>query len=231
MIIYILPGTCSLSPMIACEWGELPYTVCKLERGQQKSDAYKQINPDGQVPAIQLDDGRVLLQNVALALHIADRSPDAKLGAPLNSAERDRLYFLLAYLGGEFHKSFLPVFAGDKFIDDSKLEGIDKDKMKSILRSAATEQIKSKYQRIAREIRGPYLMGEHPCVADAYLFAMARWAPSAELFRVEDVAPEVAELQARLGEDEGVKRALAAEQGDEEAARGGSLRGITTFAE
>ena len=60
-----------------------------------------------------------------------------------------------------------------------------------------------------RMYRGPWAMGEAYTVADAYLFTVASWLPSHDV----DVGefPAVADHFRRMGEREGVRRALREE--------------------
>ena len=58
MKLYSMAGTCALSVHIVLEWIGAPYEVEVMARGDNHADAYLAINPSGQVPALQLDDGR-----------------------------------------------------------------------------------------------------------------------------------------------------------------------------
>ena len=50
-----------------------------LATGEQLGDAYRAINPRCTVPALQLDDGTVLSENLAIASYIEDTHPDPPL--------------------------------------------------------------------------------------------------------------------------------------------------------
>ena len=81
MKLYSMAGTCALSVHIVLEWIRAPYKVKVMARGDNHADAYLEINPSGQVPALQLDDGRVLTEASAILTYLADRYPSASLGA------------------------------------------------------------------------------------------------------------------------------------------------------
>lgn len=58
-----------------------------LRKGEQKSDAYRRINPMGKVPA--LTDGKVTVtENPAICLYLADRYGYGKLAPKIEAAER-----------------------------------------------------------------------------------------------------------------------------------------------
>ncbi len=59
MKLFTMPGTCALSVHIVLEWIGQPYDLEVMPRGPNTSVGYLAINPSGQVPALQLDDGRV----------------------------------------------------------------------------------------------------------------------------------------------------------------------------
>jgi maleylacetoacetate isomerase/maleylpyruvate isomerase len=46
-----------------------------LVRGEQRSDAFRGINPNAVVPALQLDDSRVLTQSLAIVEYLEERYP------------------------------------------------------------------------------------------------------------------------------------------------------------
>ena len=59
------------------------------------------------MPAIELDDGELLTENVAILSYIADRYPALMAPGPLG---RYRLLEMLSYLATEVHKAFHPLF-------------------------------------------------------------------------------------------------------------------------
>src|ERR1043165_4849661 len=53
----------------------LPTVQVDLRNGEQFSDAYRAINPDCTVPALQLDDGTVIADAVAICQYLEELSP------------------------------------------------------------------------------------------------------------------------------------------------------------
>ena len=120
--------------------------------------SYRDINPKGYVPAIELDDGELLTENVAILSYIADRYPALMAPGPFG---RYRLLEMLAYLATELHKAFHPLFDPGASADEKKATG-----------EAAAEKLAF----VATQLQGPYLFGANATVADAYLFVMLLWA-------------------------------------------------------
>ena len=54
-----------------------PYRTVPVSifEGEGRSEAYRRINPTGTVPAIQLEDGRVLAESNAILMYLADGTP------------------------------------------------------------------------------------------------------------------------------------------------------------
>jgi glutathione S-transferase len=71
----------------------IPTTIIDLARGEHRSEDYRAINPLGRVPALQLDDGRVLTESVAICRYLEHLYPDPPLFGvdPVNQAEIEAL--------------------------------------------------------------------------------------------------------------------------------------------
>jgi glutathione S-transferase len=81
LTFFMTPGSCSTGIHILLEALELPFqvTVLNLPAGDHRQPAYLALNPKGSIPALQLDDGRVLTEFGAIAHWLARRVPRAQL--------------------------------------------------------------------------------------------------------------------------------------------------------
>ena len=70
----------------------IPHELHQLdfEQGQQKSAQYLALNPAGRVPTLVID-GQVLTDSAAIAMHLADLHPQARLAPALQSTVKFRL--------------------------------------------------------------------------------------------------------------------------------------------
>src|ERR1700736_625525 len=116
MKLYYLPGACSLASNIALREAGLKFELVKVDRRTKQTSAgldFNEGNPKGYVPALRLDDGQVLTENVAVLQYIADRNPAAKLAPPAGTMERYRLEEWLSFINSELHKGMSPLFSSE----------------------------------------------------------------------------------------------------------------------
>jgi len=165
MKLYYLPGACSLASRIALLEAGCKFDSAVVDRkNRTTSDGLKleQVNPKGYVPALRLDDGQILTENVAVLLYIADRNPAAHLAPPADSFERYRLIEWLAFINSEIHKGFSPLF-----------NPAVSEEAKHHTRSALAKRLDWLNGAVGSSA---FLLGESFTVADAYLFTVLRWS-------------------------------------------------------
>jgi len=170
MKLYCKSGACSLSPhIVALECG-LDFTQVNVDlqkKVTEQGEDYWQINPKGQVPALQFDDGSILTEGVAIVQYLADLKPDRHLLAPTGSLTRYHTLEWLSFVSSELHKSFSPLFRPDT-----------PEEYKTIARA----QLEKKYQQVNEVLQDKqWLLGLRFTVADVYLFVVTRWAKAIKL--------------------------------------------------
>ncbi len=166
MKLFYVPGVCSLSPHIVLREMGADFQLDKVDRKTKISEAgvdYNQLNPKSYVPALQLDDGTVLTEGASIVLYLADQKGGEKVAPRPGTKERYKLQEWLVYIATEIHKNFGPLFR--KTPDPVPRETLQK-------------RIDFAAQTLAKQ---PYLLGDKFSVADAYLFAVLRWAPRVEV--------------------------------------------------
>ena len=198
MKLYSSTGTCSLASNISLHEAGIQFELAKVDKRTKRVDGvdFMQINPKGYVPALQLDDGQVLTENVAVLQYIADRNPAAKLAPPAGTMERYRLQEWLSFINSEVHKAYSPLFSPEASED-----------MKQYARNNLTRRLD--YLQGVLE-GGTYLMGGQFTVADAYLFTVLRWSAHVGI----DLGkwPALQAYQERVGARPHVVEALTADR-------------------
>jgi glutathione S-transferase len=165
MKLYLTPRGWSLADHIALHEAGLTFDRIRVDlRTKRTEDGgdYHEVNSKGYVPALVLDDGQLLTENVAILSWVAERAP--KL-APAGDLGRIRLIETLAFIGSELHKPFVR-----HFFPTSDAE-----------KKVAEDAIHRRLAFVAERLRGDYLFGSEASVADAYLYVMLRWARMQEL--------------------------------------------------
>ncbi|WNN50182.1 glutathione transferase GstA [Siccibacter colletis] len=200
MKLFYKPGACSFSPHIVLREAGVDFTLVKVDlmtKRLENGEDYFAINPKGQVPALQLDDGTLLTEGLAIVQYLADTVPDRQLLAPAGSITRYQALEWLTYIATEFHKGFTPLFRPDTPED---------------YKPVARALLEKKLAYINESLEGKqWLVGTRFSVADAYLFTVLRWAPHVGLNL--DGYSNITAYMARVEARPAVAAALAAERG------------------
>jgi glutathione S-transferase len=75
LTLYYCPGACSMASHIVLEESGEKYEPKKVDlaAGEQRTDAYLKINPQGRVPVLRLDNGEPLAENTAILPYLGKR--------------------------------------------------------------------------------------------------------------------------------------------------------------
>jgi glutathione S-transferase len=164
MKLYYSPGACSLSPHIALREAGLAFTpVIASTKTRKLADGsdYLAVNPKGQVPVLELDNGERLTEGPAIVQYIADQAPASKLAPPAGTMARYRLIEWLNFITSELHKGFSPLF-----------NPAVPAEAKPVFQAKLIER----FTWVDQQLEGrDYLMGDTFTVADAYLYTVSRW--------------------------------------------------------
>ncbi|HWE45728.1 MAG TPA: glutathione binding-like protein [Caulobacteraceae bacterium] len=166
MKLYLSPGACSLADHIALHEADMTFEKVKVDLKTKRTEDgrdFNQINPKSYVPALELENGEVLTENVAIMTFISDR---ARLADPDGDLGRYRLIEMLTFISTEIHKQFKPFFDpnGDQ-----------------VAKAKAAEKIGTRFKYLAGRMTDDYLFGDEFSVADGYLFTMLTWAKNNNL--------------------------------------------------
>jgi glutathione S-transferase len=191
MKLYYAPGACSLADHIALHEAGLPFEHEKVDLKAKRTESgadFTAINPKGYVPALTLDSGETLTENVAILDWVAHQDTALK---PLGAMGHTHLLEKLAYVSTEIHKSFKPFFSGAS--DDEKQK--------------AAAVILKRMGYLADTMQGDFLFGAKVSVADFYLFVMLLWARKNEI----EVPARLEGYRDRLMELPSVRKAMTHE--------------------
>lgn len=164
MKLYYMPGACSLASHIALREAGLDFEAVKVDGKTKKAangEDYLQVTAKGYVPALRMNDGRVLTEGTAVLQYIADQKPAAQLSGAPGSATRYTVLEWLGYISTELHKGFGPLFTPGTTAEQKQ---------------AAKDTIAKRFGWVAGELGNKnFLLGEQFTIADAYLFTVLGW--------------------------------------------------------
>lgn len=198
MKLYYMPGACSLATHILLREAGLPVELERVGRDKQTEhgENFLEVNPKGYVPALQMEDGDILTENLVVHNYIADLRPASKLAPAHGTKARLRQDELAVYISTEIHKNYGPMF-NPAITEEAKQQ--QRDKLG--VRYGLIEKLLSDGRQ--------YLTGENFVTADSYLFTVTRWAAGQKV----DLSPfpSLIALQKRVEQRPAVKAALEAE--------------------
>lgn len=191
MKLYFSPGACSMADHIALHEAGLSFEHEKVDLKAKQTEGgvdYLTVNPKGYVPALTLDTGETLTENVAILDWIAHQDGALK---PTGAMGHTELLQALAYISTEIHKAFKPFFAGAG--DDEKAK--------------AEETIQKRLGYLADTMKGDFLFGDELSAADCYLFVMLLWAQKNDI----EIPSRLTAFRDRMAERPAVKKAMTHE--------------------
>lgn len=191
MKLYYSPLACSLADHIALQEAGASFDSesvdLKTKRTASGAD-FIAVNRKGYVPALVLNSGETLTENVAVLDWIASQYPALGVGGP---SGRTRVLEALTYVSTEIHRSFKPMWHPGRDAEKSK----------------ARVTLAGQFEIIADGLETDYLFGDQLSVADCYLYVMLLWAA-----RFQVPVPATLEaLRNRMGARPAVRTAMTDE--------------------
>jgi glutathione S-transferase len=196
MKLYYAPGACSLSPHIVSREAGIDLEFERADIAQKKTESGKDfwgVNPKGQVPVLEIDNGQKLTEGPVIVQYLADQKPGSGLVPAPGTIDRYRVQEWLNFVASEMHKTYGPLF-----------RPTTPEEFKVLSR----EVIGRRVAWLDKELAGKqYLMGDKFTVADAYLFTVLRWSPrvGVDLSKSPNVTAYIERVAARPKVQEALK--------------------------
>lgn len=164
MKLYYSPGACSQAPHIVLHETGLSHDAIRVDLKEKRTEDgrdYREINPKGSVPALELDNGEVLTENAVVLQYLGDRASLGDFLPQFGDFRRYRVLEWINFITTELHKSFSPLFRADAGEE---------------VKEFAKKSICEKLDFVEKEFAGPFLIGDEMTLADAYLFVITGWS-------------------------------------------------------
>ncbi len=171
MRLYYLQGACSLASHIMLHEVGADFDIELVDPVASRTASgknYRDINANGYVPALDIEEDIVLTEGVAVLQYIADRYPEKAFSPALGTVARARLHQFLNFAAAELHKSWSPLFSNSST---------------DVEKAAATKKVATKFDYLESELSDgrSFLVENQFSVADAYTFVLVNWANFKEI--------------------------------------------------
>ena len=169
--LYYAPGACSMAAHIVLEEGAEAYEAKRVDlaKGEQRSAAYLKINPQGRVPALQLDSGETVSENTAILPFLGKR-----YGLwPKEPVAEARAMSTIGFFAASVHPAHAHISRPERYASDSA----HYPNIQETGRKAFHDYLKQIDARLA----GRQWLGEDYSVLDPYAFVFYTWGVRREL--------------------------------------------------
>ena len=169
MRLYYSPNSCALASHIILEEVGADYSLELVDftKSEQKQADYLKINPKARVPALQTGDG-IITETPSILFFLAQSFPSknlAPLDQPFKLAQAQEFN---SYLCSTVHVAHAHLSRGARWSDDRVAI--------ASMTAKVPENVGNCFQLIDEKmITGPWVLGEHFSICDAYLYTLTRW--------------------------------------------------------
>ncbi|MCH4248238.1 MAG: glutathione binding-like protein [Acinetobacter populi] len=166
MKLYYAPGACSLASHIILNEINVDFDLERVDlktHTTEKGQDYYTINPKGYVPALEINPGLILTENVAVLPFLAQHDPKQDL-IPPSGLGRAKVLEWLGYLNSELHDAYA-VFFAQPMDDETKQRAY-----------AEIDRLLQYVEDYLAEVDTDYLVDDNFGPADAYLFVLTNWS-------------------------------------------------------
>jgi glutathione S-transferase len=164
MQLYYAPDSIALAPHIVLIESGLDHALVKVDHHthvNEDGSSYFEINPNGYVPSLRLEDGFVLTETMAIMQLTADGAPESGLCPPLGNLARYRVLAWTSFVATEIHQKFMRFTQAD------------------LTRAQYVAIVDLLKQRVsyaeAQLAHSRFLEGDKPTIADFFLYVATRW--------------------------------------------------------
>lgn len=196
--LYYFAGACSLVPHIVARELELEITAKAAPRPDDvgRPEYLDTVNSLGKVPALQLNDGVVITQNVAIVEYLAALGEaQGKAGVvypKLGTIEHAQALRWLSFANSDIHPTFAPLFRPQRFSND--------ETSYPMIKATATELLLDLYAHVDGEYADKdWIANNQYSAADIYIYVTYRWAKAMgiDLTPYRNLQKMVAAIQTR----------------------------------
>jgi glutathione S-transferase len=169
--LYYAPGACSLAAHIVLEESGEKYDLHRVDlaNGEQRTQAYLKIHPQGRVPALQLDSGENVTENTAILPYLGKRFSLW----PSDPLAETRALSLIGLFAASVHPAHAHISRPERYASDGALF--------ANLQEVGRKSFQGYLEQIDRLLNGRQWLCEQYSVLDPYALTFYAWGVRREL--------------------------------------------------
>ncbi len=171
LTLYFTPGACSLAAHIVLEESGQKYEkqIVDTAKGEQRSESYLKINPQGRVPALRLDNGEALTENTAILPFLGKR-----FGLwPSEPMAEAKALSLIGFFAASVHPAHAHIGRPERYATDPAAF--------PTIKEAGLKAFHGYLKQIDGMLAGREWFSDHYSVLDAYGLVFYAWGFRREL--------------------------------------------------
>ena len=171
LTLYYAPGACSMAAHIALEESGEKYQPQKVDlaNGEQRTEAYLKINPQGRVPVLRLDEGEPLAENTAILPYLGKR-----FGLwPKEQLADAKALSLIGFFAASVHPAHAHVGRPERYASDPSAY--------PTLKETGLKTFHGYLKQIDEKLAGREWFSDQYSVLDPYGFVFYTWGIRREL--------------------------------------------------
>lgn len=224
LLAYGHPLGSSMGLIAALEWLGQPYRLTRIDMlGEMREPPYLALNPRVETPVLVTPDDEIITETMAILDWIAKRDTERRISFDPDTPEWRRLLQIAAFINTGFTGAFSAYWVAlEMDAPEPAYQGA--------LRRFGREAVHERHRKLETLMGDtPYLLGDHPTLADGIFIGIARWADFHQAV-TPGAYPGIDALKARLNADPAVVYATAIEDGEQPVGTG-AMKGQVPLAD
>ena len=168
--LYWSPLTSSFAPHAVLEEIGVDYELkwVDYKAKEHKSESFRKINPNGWLPVLLLESGKIMYESAAIVMYLTDRHPEAGIAPLVCDPDRHLYNQWLFYMSIQLYQSYSHCFYGRRF----SIEPTDA----LAIRDRGAEDLVKYWQVIDDALQDrPWLIGDRFSTCDIYMLMLTKW--------------------------------------------------------
>jgi GST-like protein len=173
-IIHGAPGSGSGIVEAACAEIGVEYEVRDLDarNDEHRAEVYAAVNPHRKMPTLEVEDGEIITESVAILLTLDERHRDAGLLPPPGSKDRAQALRWMLFLATEMYPMVEIIDYPERFAPSADGAGA--------LRERADRLLRERWRLVEANVTGsPYCVASGFSATDLYITKFAVWLDEA----------------------------------------------------